>query len=250
MMILYPDDLGSVQPLALVSIRWTMYDFHSKYQDMYDVIKSALGDHHGMWYHAAWPRGLLRSVCEIDQSILRANHNLVRWGQDLDHWPPGDQHELARLLRANWIHSRLDREPIRKPVFAHREYEHFVVDCGDTRLMALDLLGDPNSKISVLITDVVYEQDRYRDWQRIHDQQQLRRCTNFGQDAEIQVRIDPDTGSISWLEIGDHSTAHHLHDVDQRKRMMRKYLLSRQSDFRFDRAWAGSTIDWPAYDRD
>jgi len=26
---------------------------------MYDVIKSALGDHHGMWYHAAWPRGLL-----------------------------------------------------------------------------------------------------------------------------------------------------------------------------------------------
>jgi hypothetical protein len=155
------------------------------------------------------------------------------------------QDEAARLMRANWIYQRLGTEPIRKPILVHQEQNQLVVDCGDTRLMALNLLLDPGT-VSVVIVVPVAQAKEYADWRQIHTNRDLMRATGFGRGAGIALRTGA-TGAIEWLEIGDHTTAHHLHDVDQRVSMLQQYLNSMPDDFVFSTPWASTQIDWDSY---
>lgn len=201
-----------------------------------------------MLYHSAWPVTQLRPVCTLDQCVEQTNNNLRLLGRDLNIWPSGDQDQAARLLWVNWIYQRLPVEPIRKPVLAHKEGGDLVVDCGDTRLMALNLLDDPGT-VGVVVTD---RKDRTADWpgwQLIQTDQDLLHHTGFDNHAEISLRVSPIDHALEWLEIGDQSTAHHLHDQNQRVRMMQAYLNHQPTTLLFDRAWAVSEIDWSSYER-
>ncbi len=53
--------------------------------------------------------------------------------------------------------------------------------------------------------------------------------------------------AIDWLEVGDSTTAHHLHSVDQRVAMVQRYLAQQPTDFEFSVDWARNYIDWQRY---
>jgi hypothetical protein len=129
----------------------------------------------------------------------------------------------------------------------HQEQNHLVVDCGDTRLMALNLLPNPGA-VSVVVVVPISCVGKYADWRQIHTNRDLMRATKFGRSANIALRTDA-SGRIEWLEIGDHTTAHHLHDVDQRVVMMQRYVDTQEDTFEFSIDWARSHINWDIYAR-
>jgi hypothetical protein len=211
------------------------------------TIEQVLGDQYLMFYHPALHCDLLHPTCDIHRSIAVINHELATNGRILTAWPYAHQDEIARLLWVNWMYQRLGVEPIRKPILVHKENNKFVVDCGDTRLMSLNLLVDPGT-VSVITTVRVDQADQYQDWKPIRHNRDLVRATGFARSAHIDIRpAENKQYAIEWLEIGDETTAHHLHDVDQRVQMMQRYLDTQPKDFEFDINWARSSIDWDCY---
>jgi hypothetical protein len=167
--------------------------------------------------------------------------------KNLDQWLPQHQDAIARLLWVNWIWQRLSIEPIRKPILVHVEHNDFVVDCGDTRLMALSLLSD-DSKVSVVCTSKKELDSMFQAWARVRNNQDLIDATGFGPTAGIFLTpSDHNSHALSWLEIGDSTTSHHLHNVDLRVRMMQGYLDQQTKDFEFSEQWCKSLIDWNSY---
>jgi hypothetical protein len=49
---------------------------------------------------------------------------------------------------------------------------------------------------------------------------------------------------VTWLEIGDNSTAKHLHDINQKLNMMQQYLDQQADNFEFNISWAKQPIKW------
>ena len=49
---------------------------------------------------------------------------------------------------------------------------------------------------------------------------------------------------VDWLEFGDTTTAHHLHDYQQRLDMMQRYLDQQYDDYRFEPNWLDRKITW------
>ena len=213
---------------------------------MYHSIQQALDDKWIMLYHPAWPVANLRAICTLEQCMEQTNRNLRDLGRAIDQWPAGDQDQAARLLWVNWIYNRLPTEPIRKPILAHRDGNDLVVDCGDTRLMALNLLIDPGT-VGVIVTDRKEHILRWTGWTRIMTDSDLREQTGFSANAGISFHVSAGDYAIDWLEIGDQSTSHHLHDIDLRVRMMQNYIQQQAQQFQFDLDWARSVIDWTAY---
>jgi hypothetical protein len=103
------------------------------------------------------------------------------------------------------------------------------------------------STVSVVITCTASDAVRYQDWQQITSDSDLIRLTRFDtNNTTILVTTTPpgtDYG-IEWLEIGDHSTGHHLHSIDLRLSMMQNYLDAQVTNFKFDTEWVRSPVDW------
>lgn len=174
----------------------------------------------------------------LENSLRHVNYCLRTLGSNIAEWPWGDQDEATRLVRVNWIYHNLQHEPIRKPILT--DHCHNVI-CGDTRLMALFLLKDLPT-VNVVMVCPIHMQDQYNQWIRICNNQDLIQATNFQPDAHVLVQADSD--GISWLEIGDQSTAHHLHDHATRVAMMTNYLKNQPADFEISKQWCTDSIDW------
>ena len=208
------------------------------------TIEQALGNKYLMFYHAAWPVDLLKPVCTIQRTVSEVNRMISSNGKNLSSWSAREQDEIARLMRANWIYQRLGVEPIRKPILTHLEAGQHVVDCGDTRLMALNMLLDPGT-VGVACTVPVDQADQFSDWTPIHNNQDLIKASGFGSTAQVLIRPGAEQ-AIEWLEIGDNTTAHHLHSVDQRVAMMQNYM-DQNPDAVFSTEWARGYHDWNRY---
>lgn len=215
---------------------------------MYESIMTVLADGWMIFYHGRWPTGQLKPVCDLQRCLDQSNDLLDRYGLNLLRWPVAERYHAARLVRANWIYNRLPTEPIRKPLLVHAQDDDLVVDCGDTRLMALRLY-DTHSQVAVVTTARAEHAGRYRAWVPITNDRDLLAHAGFHPDAEILVRTTSD-GAIEWLEIGDQSTAHHLHDFDQRLRMLQRHLDLQSHSFRFSESWVRSFINWQDADQD
>jgi hypothetical protein len=211
---------------------------------MNSTIEQALGNKYLMFYHAQWPVDLLTPVCTLHKAVDEVNRMISSNGKNLSSWSAREQNEIARLMRANWIYQRLGVEPIRKPVLTHLEAGQHVVDCGDTRLMALNMLLDPGT-VGVVCTVLVDQADQFSDWDPIRTNQDLIKASGFGSTAQVLIRPGAEQ-AIEWLEIGNHTTAHHLHSVDQRVSMMQNYI-DQNPDAVFDTEWARSYINWTNY---
>lgn len=211
------------------------------------TIEQVLGNQWAMFYHPQWPVEDLQPVCTLAQSVGTVNHQL-QISRDLSTWAYSYQDEIARLLWVNWMYQRLGTEPIRKPVLVHEQDSKLVVDCGDTRLMSLNLLLDPGT-VGVVVTVPKHRSEHYADWRQIHTNRDLMRATGFGRGAAIALRPAAKDYAIEWLEIGDHTTAHHLHDINQRIDMMQRYIDTQTDAFEFSVDWARSYINWDIYAR-
>lgn len=217
---------------------------------MTDRIKSMLADRYLMFYHGHWPLDRIRPVADLDQSLRLVNQAMETHGRHIADWNYGLQDEAGRLVRINWIYQRLHQEPIRKPVLVHIHGPDLVVDCGDTRLMVLDLAGTYTT-IGVIATCSIGQAQRFHGWHPVCDTEQLIDLCGFLPDAQVHVR-PTEAGSdhaCDWLEIGDRTTDHHLHDLDQRVRMLQNWLDAQDTDFQFDRSWAKTAVDWESLDR-
>lgn len=211
---------------------------------MNTTIEQALGDQYLMFYHEQWPVDWLMPVCTLRQCVDAVNRCIQDNGKDLSQWSGDQQDAVARLLWVNWIYQRLGVEPIRKPVLTHLENGQYIVDCGDTRIMALNLLLDPGT-VGVVCTVPVAQADQFRDWTPVRTNQDLIKVSGFSNKATVLIRPGQHQ-AIEWLEIGDNSTVHHLHSVDQRVAMMQNYI-NQNPDAVFDTHWARSYIDWDRY---
>ena len=211
-----------------------------------DQITNLLGERYAMFYRAGVSIQELSPLQTLDKSIETVNTYMKQHGQNLYSWEPGLQDEISRLVNVNWIYQKLPHEPIKKPILVHQENGKYLVDCGDTRLMALSLCLDP-PRVSVVITTPCESASEFLDWIAITS------------DAELigHLGLDPGSASIyytpadadknyavSWLEIGDNSTATHLHDINQKLNMMQQYLDQQASDFKFSISWAKLPIKW------
>jgi len=211
-----------------------------------DQITHMLGDRYAMFYHVGMSVQELSPMQTLDKSIKIVNTYMKQHGRNLYSWEPGLQDEISRLVNVNWIYQKLPHEPIKKPILVHQENGKYLVDCGDTRLMALSLCSDP-PQVSVVITTPCESADNFSDWIAITS------------DAELIGHLGLDPGSaaiyytpaeedknyaVSWLEIGDNSTAMHLHDINQKLNMMQQHLDQQASDFEFSISWAKQPIKW------
>lgn len=209
-------------------------------------LAAALGHKYAMFYNPSILPTTLSPMQTIENSIATINQQLKLLGRNLSVWPWGHRNEIARLLRVNWIYQRLPIEPIKKPILIHKDNEQLCVDCGDTRLMALNLCNQ-TSPVRVIITCLIDEVDSYTNWQRIYTSQELIDCIGFDPNLTqifFTMSAPQATYAFTWFEIGDPSTRHHLHDCDQRVRMMQNYLDTQPSNFEFTVDWAKSRINW------
>lgn len=212
---------------------------------MSDIISECLNDQWAMFYTPQMPIAELTSIQTLEKSIEIVNQTLDRLGKNLVQWPAGMQDEICRLLWVNWIYSRLDTEPIRKPILTHYSNNKFYVDCGDTRLMSLNLY-DPHCVVQVITTCNIQDIEKFNKWTRIYNSSNLKSVTGFGPDACV-LATPAENWCLYWLEIGDQTTSHHLHSVDQRLTMMQHYLDQQLETFKFSTNWAKSSIDWADY---
>jgi hypothetical protein len=113
--------------------------------------------------------------------------------------------------------------------------------------MSLNLLIDPGT-VSVVVTVPVDRCEHYANWRQIKTNRDLIRATGFSRGAGIALRAGAEH-AIEWLEIGDHTTAHHLHDINLRISMMQRYVDTQVDDFEFSVNWARSYINWDIYAR-
>lgn len=210
-----------------------------------DPITQALGDDYVMFYHPAIDTKDLIPVENLEQCIDLVNRQLDSQGPQISLWQEGWRNKAAKLVRVNWIYQRLGAEPIRKPILAHPETQGLVVDCGDTRLMSLSLLEGP-ARVAVVITCAKSRAHEFEHWRPINDSSQLKIASGFGSQAHVYLSTNNEQKdrAIDWLEIGDASTSHHLHDQNLRERMIETYLQKQSNDFRFSRDWARQSIDW------
>jgi hypothetical protein len=111
-------------------------------------------------------------------------------------------------------------------------------------------LYNAETTLPVMITLEEDCAERYRSWNDIRSDIDL--ISLLGFDPEnCQIFYTPtDPGSshaVTWFEIGDPSTAHHLHDIDQRRTMAQHYLNQQKDDFEFSMDWCVNNIDWTQY---
>ena len=219
------------------------------YQKIYcnmDIILQVLGDQYAMFYHRGIDSSQLVPYQTLSQYIHSVNQALELHGRYLSTWPTWLRDRMAKLVRAHVIYQRLPIEPIRKPILVHEKDNQLIVDCGDTRLMALSQLPNP-TLVSVILTCRVDAIHQYQSWTQIHNVQDLSDCTGFSLnfDKVKTSKAEPNADyALCWLEFGDYSTIHHLHDPNQRLNMMQQYLDQQPDNFQFDKDWLLKEINW------
>lgn len=211
-----------------------------------DQVCKILGSRYAMFYHHAVSVTQLRPQQTLEDSIEIVNNYMTVHGRDLSLWELGLQDEAARLVNVNWIYQQLAHEPIKKPILVHCEGSDLVVDCGDTRLMALSLCSQ-QPLVSVLITVLKQQQHQYQDWMAVTSDRELIQCAGMDPGSTSIYYTSADESSahaVTWLEIGDVSTAHHLHSLDKKLDMLQHYLDQQSDNFVFSVEWAKQSIDW------
>lgn len=213
---------------------------------MDDIISQCLGNRWAMFYTPSINIDQITSIQTLEQSIYVVNQHLLTQGRNFFTWPQGMRNEVARVVRINWMYQNLQQEPMRKPILTHYENSKYYVDCGDTRLMSLRLLNG-TAQVSMLTTCCLDDIDLFESWTRITNTPELVSVTGFDK-TTYQVFATPGTNwCFNWMEIGDHTTGHHLHDVIQRLDMLQNYINSQPEDFKFTKEWFKLSIDWASY---
>ena len=202
---------------------------------MIDHVQRLLAPDYEMWYNSTVSIAQLVPVLTLPEAMCQANE-LLEMSPDLENLTDLQQDCVARMVRVRWIYQNLSRTPIRKPVLAHLDRGRLVVDCGDTRIMALSLLPSLPT-VSILVTALSEQRHEFAGWQQITSQTQLFDLLGFDPQSGHLIYTRTDAGTpwaVSWLELGDATTSHHLHDTELCIEQLRQELTA---EFRFRLGW-------------
>lgn len=205
---------------------------------MQDRIETMLAGGYRMFYLPEIDPLRLTPLLRLPVAMAQANEILSSCS-DLDLLTELELDCLARMVRVKWIYQHIATDPVRKPILMHVEDNTMMVDCGDTRLMALDLMAVAPS-ISVLTTCLTQNSDEFATWQEITNESTLSQNLELDLESTHIQYTATDVGTawaVSWLEIGDDSTSHHLHDTQKCLDLLGTHDLGK---FQFTRAWFDS----------
>lgn len=211
-----------------------------------DCIQQVLEPDYAMFYTSKIMTNQLVPGSTFEQCRQAVNIALEQYGLQLQSWPDIYTNRVVKMVRAHVIFQNLTTEPIRKPLLIHQQNQQFFVDCGDTRLMALNQLRVPVA-VSAVLTCKLSQAADFKDWYRVYNVKDLSAYTGIAlKSSKVKMSVtEPDENyRLTWLEIGDASTAHHLHDPQQRLQMMQNYLDQQSVNFRFGPDWLQTTIQW------
>lgn len=169
----------------------------------------------------------IRPVRVLDQMLAQAN-------QPTNH---GDSR--INLVRLNWMVENLRQDRLRKPIFVDANWQVIV---GDTRMMALDVLGRTHAPVLAQLAEP--------EGIVIQDMEDLRYYCGF---RAVEIVTNPANTNIfrdpvEWIEIVDPDSSHHMHDEDQRARMIKNYLAGQPPEFQFTRDWCARPVTWSQWD--
>jgi hypothetical protein len=218
-----------------------------------DNIQNALGSQYLMFFHPAMPSDQFSPMLDLDCCLHAINRAIDIWGDRVSGWPSWEaKREAAKLVRASWIYQNLDNEPIRKPLLVHLLRDgKMEVDCGDTRLMAIEL--KQQSLLVPAVTTCLKDQaHRFANWWPISTDRELLYASGLWINYHCSVKINGGSlgadRAFDWLEISSPLTQHHMHDPDRRVRMLENFLGTKYPGFRFDQHNARECINWFDYD--
>lgn len=167
------------------------------------------------------PLGNLTSI--IDDANNRVNSN-----------------QMAKMVRLNWMVQNIKDEPIRKPFLVNGE---LTIQTGDTRYAAIELNNYSISHVPCLMSTSVDKMNL--DWIYVQDNDHLGELLNIDP-KHIMSHQDWHFNEIDWIEFSYADTGHHMHDEDERYRMIVNYL-EQHPDTVFTREWLQTPVDWSLY---
>jgi hypothetical protein len=115
--------------------------------------------------------------------------------------------------------------------------------------MAVSALNYPPA-LSAVITVRKELAHEYSDWIPVYTNTDLIRLCGFDETSSVILFTLAEPGQnwcINWLEIGDHSTKHHLHNTNTAVNMLQQWLRDQADDFCFSTDWICQPVDWAKY---
>lgn len=192
-------------------------------------------------YHGSIPVTNIVPVLNVDQLLEQTNIIIKQKNCN-----PGGNNLLAKLVRLNWMVNDLKSSPIYKPILTVLRQGNLVTATGDTRLQAIELL--PNiTHIACLASIPINMQENFKYWDLVDNKQTLASYLNTNIN-DIIVNQDWNIHELDWIEFSFDETSNHMHDEDQRLRMIYNYLDRQPKDFRFTRKWLQTLVNWDQYD--
>jgi len=179
-----------------------------------------------LYYNPSTPVHLIKPELTLDICLERANLKYM--------------HVLKNLVRLNWMVNDLKVNPIMKPILLRNNFQVF---CGDTRMMAVEL--NPHIKNVPTLLQCDTNVTVGSGWIKVESVLHLAELV--GTVPENILCKNWNQQQLEWIEFAFPQTSHHMHDEQQRERMISNYLRT-HPDTIFDQDWVCSTIDWSLYD--
>ena len=180
-----------------------------------------------LYYNPFTPVDLIKSELTLDVCLKRANRK--------------DMHVLRNMVRLNWMVHDLKSNIICKPILLRNNFEVF---CGDTRMMAVKMNAHIKDVPALLQVDD--NTTVGSDWIKV--QNVLHLAELIGTTPEnIIYNQNWNEQPLEWIEFAMPHTVNHMHDEQQRERMISNYLNKYPGTI-FDQDWCCSKIDWSLYD--
>lgn len=181
---------------------------------------------HCLLYNPSVSVATLTPLSNLDQILQDANNRV-------------NSNQLAKIVRLNWMTENLKHEPIYKPLLVDSE---LTVQTGDTRMAAIQL-ADSITHVPCLMSASV--DNMSLDWIYVQDNDHLGELLNIDP-KHIMSHKDWHFNEIDWIEFGYAHTANHMHDEDERYRMITRYL-EQYPDTVFTKEWLQTPVDWSNY---
>ena len=197
-------------------------------------------------YHPNMPLHYVTPVLKLDGLIAEINQVLTI---PRNEHTAGHCNNLARAVRVNWMVEDLKYNRIVKPLVLNLRYFMLTTITGDTRLQAAELSPHITS-MSALLTIKEYYREQFPDWEVVQDINHLAEMMKIPANKILFPEgVDNWTDQeLDWIEFDLQETSTHMHDEDQRLRMMYNYLDTQDADFQFTQEWFQTLIDWNQYD--
>jgi hypothetical protein len=181
---------------------------------------------HCLLYNPVVPVQQLTPLADLESILSDANNRV-------------NSNQLAKMVRLNWMVENLKTEPVYKPLLVDH---NMVVQTGDTRVAAIQL-SNTVSHVAVLMSTPVEHMNL--DWIYVQDNDHLGDLLDIDP-KHIMTHDDWHFNAIDWIEFGYAHTADHMHDEEERYRMITRYL-DQYPDTVFTRKWLQTPVNWLDY---